>query len=138
MKRQDTRGRRFFANTMHREIFFIVFLAALVPTLMTAIALFHLIFYITAEQVGIPEAIAYNIVPAAQHVTSILFVMMPIIVLVILTFAYQITHKIVGPFDRIVRELGERVREKSQEPIKLRKDDKFWPLVEKINRLLEK
>ncbi len=138
MKRQHTRGRRFFANKMHREMFFIVFLASLVPTVMTVIGLFYLIFDITAEQVGIPEVIAYNIVPAAQRVTSILLIVMPIVGLAILTFAYQITHRMIGPFDRIVRELDEHVEGKRQGPLKIRKNDKFFPLVDKINQLLGK
>jgi len=53
-------------------------------------------------------------------------------------FAYQLTHRIVGPFERIIRELDECLNEKRKGPLKLRKNDALWPMVEKINSLLEK
>src|SRR3989344_5978782 len=99
--------RQFFANQMHREIFWVIFLAVFAPTIITTVSLFYLIFNITAEQMGIPEAIAYNIMPAAQRVTIILLVTIPLATVGILVLAHKLTHNIVGPFDRIVRELGE-------------------------------
>src|SRR5690349_14955008 len=99
----------FFANPMHREIFYVVLGAALIPMLITAIGLFYLIFNITAEQIGIPEAVAYNVIPAAQKVTTILLIVTPPLVLLFLFMAHRISHQIVGPFDRIVRELDERI-----------------------------
>ena len=137
----NKRGRKFFANQLHREIFFIVLGGALIPTLMTTVCLFYLIFNITAEEIGIPESIAYNLIPAAQKVTTILLVATPLVVLVFLILAHKISHKIIGPFDRIVRELEERLDTKRRdpiEPIRLRSGDKFRPLVEKINELLGK
>ena len=133
--------KRFFANPLHREIFFIVLGAALIPTLVTAAGLFYLIFNITAEQMGIPEAIAYNLVPASNKVLSILSVVTPIVIGALLIVAYKISHKIVGPFDRIVRELDQRLDTKRRDPvapIKLRPGDKFQPLIDRINELLKR
>ena len=128
----------FFANTLHREIFFVVLGAALVPMLITAIGLFYLIFNITAEQIGIPEYIAYNVIPAANKVTWILAFVTPPVIAVILLMAHRVSHRIVGPFDRIIRELDNRVMTKSREPIKLRPGDKFQPLMDKVNELLKR
>lgn len=130
--------KKFFANDMQREIFLTVFWAALAPTLITVIVLFYLIFNITADQVGIPEAIASTIYPAAQRVVIILLIGIPFVVPVILVLAFKISHRIVGPFDRIVRELDECVKGTRKGPIHLRKDDKFRPLVDRINALLRK
>ncbi len=138
MNRIRNRGKQIFANQMHSEIFLTVFLAAFVPTLITTILLFYLIFTITADQVGIPEAIFANVIPAAYRVALILCVALPIAILLILVLAHKITHKIVGPFDRVVRELDESIARKRLGPIKLRSGDKFAPLVAKINILLEK
>ena len=134
----EGRGKKFFANIMHREIFIIVLGAALIPTLITAVVLFYLIFNITAEQIGIPESIAYNVIPAANKVVSILVIVMPLVVVVFLVLAYKISHRIIGPFDRIVRELGDRLETKDHSPIRLRPGDKFQPLVNKINELLKR
>ncbi len=130
--------KRVFANKLHKQIFFIVFAAALLPTIVAAFGLYYLIFGIIALQLGIPEAIAYDIIPAAKKVLAILSITVPIIILAILFFAHKVTHAIIGPFDRLVRELGECIEGKRQGHIVIRKNDKFWPLVEKINKLLDK
>ena len=100
---KPTFRRQFFANQMHREIFWVIFLAVFAPTVITTVSLFYLIFNITAEQIGIPEAIAYNILPAAQRVTVILLITIPLAAVGILALAHKLTHNIVGPFDRSVR-----------------------------------
>ena len=137
MNQLENRRRRFFANPLHRDMFFIIFLASILPAFITGIGLFYLIFYITAEEIAIPKAIAYNIIPAARKVTTVILIMTPLVVLGILTLAYQITHKMIGPFDRIVNELDQRIKKTKSGPIHIRKNDKFSPLVDKINQLLE-
>ena len=121
---------------MHREMFFLVFLAALIPALITAVALFYLIFSITAEQIGFPEAIIANVVPAAQKVIGIMAVVIPVVIVIILKITYKLTHQMIGPFDRIIREIDEHLKGARQTPIVLRKNDKFAPLVERVNILL--
>ena len=89
MNDQNKRGRRLFANEMHKEIFTLVFFAAVVPVFITAVMLFYLIFQIVAEELGIPEAIAYTLIPAAQRVLTILFVATPLSIFTILIVAYK-------------------------------------------------
>ncbi|MBL7196459.1 MAG: hypothetical protein ISS47_00010 [Candidatus Omnitrophica bacterium] len=138
MNKQKNKRNRFFANKMHQEVFILIFCAALLPALIATISLFYLIFNITAEQLGIPEAIAYNLIPAARRVMTILFIATPLSILAILIFAHRITHRIIGPFDRIVKELAECIDSTEQEHINIRKNDKFRPLVDKINILLDR
>ena len=135
---KKNRRKRFFANKIHLEIFLLVFLAAVLPAAIVAIALYYLIFGVMANQFAIPEIIAYNILPAAEKVVIILLVATPISILILLFLTYKITHKIIGPFDRIIRELDECVNDKRQGPIVIREGDKFQILVEKINDLLNK
>lgn len=135
---KNKRKRWFFANKLHRQTLLLVFLAAFVPTIVVAFCLYYLIFNITASEFGIPEIIAYNIIPAAQKVSTILLIAAPITIFIILFFAYKITHKIFGPFDRIIRELDEHIAGKRKGHIILRKGDKFQPLAERINKLLDK
>ena len=138
MNKKKNKRKRIFANKMHRDIFLLVFLASLLPAIIVAICLYYLIFSITASQLGFPEAIAYNIIPAARKVTIILLTTAPVCILLILFFAYKITHKIIGPFDRIVRDLDEYIKGKKEGQIIIRKADKFWPLVYRINKLLHR
>jgi len=136
---EKNRKRRFvFANQLHRQIFMLVSLAALLPAIILIVGLYYLIFGITANEVAMPEVLAYNIIPAAKKVVSVLLLITPAIIVGILAWAYNITHSIIGPFDRIVRELDERITGKIIGHILIRKKDKFWPLVERINKLLDK
>lgn len=137
-KNENKRKKVIFANRLHKEVLLLVFLAAIIPAIVVSLCLYYLIFNITASEIGIPEFIAYNVIPAAQKVTFILLVSAPTIILLILIFAYKVSHRIVGPFDRIIRELDETIEGKRKGPIVLRKGDKFLPLVERINKILAK
>lgn len=137
-KKFKERRKRLFANILHRQTFMLVFMAALIPAVIVTICLYYLIFGITSMEVGFPEAIAYIIIPAAKRVTWILLSTAPITILIILLFAHNITHRITGPFDRIVEELDRRINDKKKGPILIRKSDKFKVLVEKINKLIDK
>ena len=93
----------FFANRLHKELFWLVFFATIVPSTVVGVGLFYLIFNVTAEQIGFPEAIASNLFPAAHRVIGILSVVTPLVILIIIFFAYQLTHRAVGFFDRLDR-----------------------------------
>lgn len=134
----ENKRQRTFANKFHREIFLLLVLAALIPALIATVLLYYMIFSITADQLLVPEAIAYNLLPAAKKVLFILAFTVPLSILAILLIAHNITHKIVGPFDRIVRELEECAEGTKKDHIHIRMKDKFRPLVDKINRLLDK
>lgn len=137
MTSPQNRRKYYFANNMHREIFFLVFFASLIPMLISVACLYYLIFRIMAEQLIFPEAIVNNVFPAAQKVLLMLAIILPITGFFILIVAHKVSHKIIGPFDRMVRELGECVSGQRKGHLLLRKNDKFWPLVEKINQLID-
>ena len=138
MSNKNERRKKSFANKMHRDVFLLIFLASLLPALIVAICLYYLIFSVTASQFAIPEAIAYNIIPAAKRVTLILLIAAPVSILIILILVYKITHAIIGPFDRIVSELDEYLKGEKKGRILIRRADKFWPLVYRINKLLDR
>ncbi len=138
MDKTKNRRKMLFANKLHRNIFLLVFFASLVPATLVTFSIYYLIFNIMAEQFVFPEAIAYSIIPATEKVTSIILTATPISILLILIIAHKIAHRIVGPFDRIIRELDERIEGKTNTPITVRDNDKFLPLVERINKLLNK
>jgi sensor histidine kinase YesM len=138
MKTKNNKRYRTFANKLHREIFLTVLAAALLPCFVVTVALYYLIFNVMSGQLGIPEAIAYNIIPAARKVSLYLILAAPASVFIILLVAYRITYRIIGPFDRIVKELDEVAKGKKENHIVIRKKDKFQPLVDGINKLIDK
>lgn len=138
MKTKNNKRYRTFANKLHREIYLTILIAALAPCFIITIVLYYVIFNVMATQAAIPEAIAYNIIPSARKVSLILILAAPAAVFVILLVAYNITNKILGPYDRILRELDECVTGKKLGHIVIRKKDKFKPLVDGINKLIDK
>lgn len=137
MNHRDNRRRRFFANAFHRQLFFLVYLGAVVPMLLAVIGVYYVIFHILADEMVFPEAIISNVFPAAQKALAFFAVAVPVAALVILIIAYKVTHQIVGPFDRLVNELDLCARGPTSRRLSLRKGDKFWPLVNRINLVLD-
>ena len=138
MNKRKNKRKKIFTNKMHREIFLLVFLISLLPTVIVAICFYYLIFSVTASQFAFPNIAAHYIIPATKKVILILSIVAPVSILVMLIFIHKITHKIIGPLDRIVRELDECVKGNKKGHIVIRKTDKFWPLVHRINKLLDK
>jgi len=127
-----------FGNKMHRDLFLLVLLASLVPTFITVVSVFFLIFNITAEFVGFPEAIIYQIIPAAKQAVLVLLTVMPLAIIAMGACAYKVTHSAVGPLDRIIREMDNTLKGTKKDHIKLRKRDRFQPLVDRINKMIDR
>ncbi|MFC1632250.1 hypothetical protein ACFL1I_06470 [Candidatus Omnitrophota bacterium] len=138
MNKPKESRKQIFSNTMHRELFLLFFSACVIPALIAVIAIVYLIFDIMAEQLMFPEAVTYNIGPVVQKVLMVFMVAVPLSIVLMLIFALNITHKIVGPFDRIVRELSDYADGKKKDQIRIREGDKFFPLVNKVNILIER
>jgi len=126
------------ANRMHKKLMFIVFVAAIVPTLIMGFALYSLIFNITAWQIGFPEAVISILLPAVQRVNLILLCTLPITLLLILSWAMIISHNILGPFERLSSDIEKRVTGEKSGHIGIRTKDAMFDFVEKINRLIDK
>ena len=137
MKSKERR-QKLFANKIHRDICMLIFLASVIPAGIIGAGLYYLIFGITAREIGIPEAIAYNIIPASKKVLVILLILAPAAIISLLYIAIKATYRIVGPFERIIRELDAFIEGKKSDLITLRKKDRFAPLVDRINILLQR
>ena len=119
-------------------MFLSLFFLAVIPALTATIYLYYSIFYITAQQFGTPEAITYALAPASRQIMSSLFIATPLVLLVIMLACYKITHELLGPFERILCELDERIAQNKKDPITIRKNDKFVPLIDRVNQLLKR
>lgn len=116
----------------------LVFIAAFVPTVIVGFCLYYVIFNLTAAQIGIPEAIAYNLFPVAKKVNIIILTILPFSITIIAAWAYVISHRVAGPLNRIYSELDDRINNKKHGHIYLRKNDELVELVERINKLIDK
>jgi len=91
-----------------------------------------------AWQLGIPEAIAYNLVPVARKVNLIILIALPVTLFVIWFMALELSHRIAGPLYRLEKEINERIEGKKSGPIQLREKDELKALADKINKLIIK
>jgi|GEM_PF-739782 len=132
------RRKRSFANKIHRDLFMFLAFASIIPAIIVTVCMYYLIFSIIAQEVAIPEGIAYYIIPAAKKVSLILICVAPVTIGVILFFAYEMTHKMLGLYDRIVKDLDDIVHGRREHHIRIRKNDDFKPLVDNINKLIDK
>ncbi len=134
----NKRKAKFIGTALQNKTLMLVFVAAVLPAAIIAACLYYLIFNMLAWQLGIPEAIAYNLVPVARKVNLIILIALPITLFVIWFMALELSHRIAGPLYRLEKELNERIEGKKSGPIQLREKDELKALADKINRLIIK
>ncbi len=134
---KNRRRKKFIGTPFQKKILLLVFLAALIPMGIAAFCLYYLIFNLMAWQIGIPEAVACNLIPVARRVNLIILVSLPVVLLVIWKVALELSHRIAGPLYRLEKELGERIVFDRKGPISVRRNDELKSLVEKINKLIK-
>jgi signal transduction histidine kinase len=91
-----------------------------------------------AEQLGIPEVVAYHLLPVIEKVNVVLMISLPVVSLILFSMGFIITRNLVGPINRLERELKEIVAGQVPKKIQLRKRDELKPLVDNINILLNR
>ena len=133
------RRRKVFANPLHKELVKLFVLASIVPAIIVALCFYYYLLTTVGSAESLSsDTLTLSMVSAAKQVLTILIIAMPVCVLTILFFTRRATHMIIGPFDRVVREIDQSLEGKRKGPIHLRKGNKFKPLVDRINNLLEK
>ena len=134
----NKRKAKFIGTALQNKTLILVFFASVVPVTIIAVCLYYLIFNMLAWQLGIPEAIAYNLVPVARKVNLIILIALPITLFVIWFMALELSHRIAGPLYRLEKELNERIEGNKSGPIQLREKDELKALADKINKLIIK
>ena len=116
----------------------LLIVSMIVPVLFAIGCLYYLVFTIMAEQLGIPESIAYNLLPVVKKVNTILAIGLPPLFLLLIWWGSVLSHRFAGPLQRIEKEL-EKIANTCDysHRIRLRKKDDVRPLADAINKLLD-
>ena len=132
--------RRFFIvrNTLERHYLRLIAVSIILPTLVIGGCLYYLIFNLMAEQLGIPEVVAYHLLPVVRKVNFVLAVSLPVLFLVMFYIGLVLSRRLVGPIERLEDELEDIISGDLSKRLKLRKGDVLKPLIESINALLAK
>ena len=111
----------------------------LIPLIFVGGCLYYLIFNLVAEQLGIPESIAYNLFPVIKKINTILLIGIPPLFLILIFWGVGLSHRFAGPIERLEKELEGITKAADYcRRLKVRKDDDIRPIADAINKLLDK
>lgn len=117
----------------------LILISVVLPVLLVGSCLYWLIFSMMAQQLGIPESIAYNLSPVISRVNATLIVGLPVLLLLLLAWGLLLSHRIAGPIYRLERELDRIAREGDfSVRLKLRRKDELGSIAGGINKVLER
>lgn len=121
-----------------RRYLMLLLVSMLVPLVFVGGCLYYLIFMVMADQLGIPESIAINLFPVIEKINVVLLIGVPPILLLMVAWGVFLSHRFVGPFDRLEKELDLMTDGKEySKRIILRKNDDLKPIADRINKLLD-
>lgn len=125
-------------NRLERHYLRLIALSIILPTLIVGGCLYYVIFNLMAEQLSIPEVVAYHLLPVVEKVNFVLIVSLPALFLILFSIGLILSRRLVGPIERLERELKGIVSGDLSKRLQLRKDDALRPLVDDINALLDR
>jgi len=126
-------------NRLESHYLRLLVLSLVLPTLAVGGCLYYLIFYLLAQQIGIPEAVAEQLSPVVEKLNIFLLVAIPILFVVLISIGIFLSRKLAGPIERLENELDEIVTANlMSRRLKLRKDDELKPMIDDVNILLER
>ena len=118
-------------SKLQSQLVWLIFAAMAIPTAVLGGSLYLLISRIADS----------NTAPALQsalmEIAGYISLSFPPLTALLLAWAFRRTNQIVGPIERISRELDGRLKGTSSGPIILRPGDQLFPMVDGINALLK-
>jgi len=115
----------------------IIVFAMIVPALVVGSFLYYFIFTFAAEEIGIPEAIAANLMPVLEKINFMLVVgLIPLFILLIF-WGLILSHRFCGPLDRIEKDLDRILEGDYSIRFKIRKRDGIKSIIDKLNSVLD-
>lgn len=119
-----------------RYLVFII-ITMIVPAVIVGSFLYYFIFTLTAEQIGIPEAIASSLFPVVRQINFMLLVgLVPLFVL-LLFWGLILSNRFCGPLNRIEKDLDKILEGDYSIRFKVRENDGIKGIVDKLNRVLD-
>lgn len=139
MRTKFIRTKYLTASRIQLRYLVVLMVSMIIPMVFVAGCMYYLIFTIMAEQLGIPEYVAFNLFPVIKKINLILLVGVPPLFLILILWGILISHRFSGPIDRLVKEL-DRIAHHGDyaSRVRLRRHDDMRPVAEAINKLLDK
>ena len=117
----------------------LLMVSMLIPMIFVGACMYYLIFTLAAEQIGIPEYIAYTLFPVVNKINIMLLIGVPPLLAILVVWGIVLSHRFAGPLERLEGELRKvSDKEHYKHRIHLRKNDDVRPIAEGINKILDK
>ena len=116
----------------------LIIIAMTVPTILVGSCLYYFIFSVMAEQLGIPEAIAMNLMPVLNRINLMLLIGLPPLFILLFIWGLILSHRFAGPIERIEKDLDKILKGDYSIRFKVREKDDIKNAVNKLNKLLER
>jgi len=110
----------------------------LLPTLFVGGCLYYLIFTVLAEQIALPDVIARDLLPVISRINVVLAVGLPVVFLVLLTWAVILSYKFVAPLERLEEDISRIDEGDYSVRLQINKDHDLSPIADVINDLVHK
>ena len=139
MRAKFFRTKYFTGSHIQVKYLLLLFVSMAVPLVLVGFCMYYLIFTLMAEQIGIPEYVAYNVFPVVNKINVMLLIGVPPLFILLLFWGVILSHRFAGPLERLESELKDIYEEKRHKHrITLRKHDDVKPIADSINKLLDK
>lgn len=139
MRTKFLRTRYLTGSRIQLRYLTLVLTCMIVPLVVVSGCLYYLVFKVMEEQLGIPEYIAYNLIPVVNKINFILLVGIPPLFFILIVWGVLLSHRFAGPLERLEKELKRVIHEGHYHlRIRLRKHDDLKPIAETINKLIDK
>ena len=125
-------------NALQIRFLLLILISITIPLFLVGGLLYYLIFQIMAEQLGIPESIAYNLIPVLERINFLIIVSLPPLILLLVVWAAVLTHRLIGPLERLEYDLKKISEGDYSIRLKIRKDDDLRPIANVINKIIDK
>ena len=125
-------------NPLQFKYFALILFSIILPLLLVAGCLYYLIFQIMAEQLAIPESIAYNLIPVVEKINFLLILGVPPIMVLLFIWGAMLTHRFIGPLNRLEKDLKKIAEGDHSVRLKIRKNDDLHSLASAINKVIDK
>ncbi len=108
-----------------------------IPTVFVGGCLYYLIFQVLADQIAFPDVIARDLLPVIERINFLLAVGLPVVFIVLLTWAVVLSYRFVAPLERLEEDIKRIDEGDYSVRLQIREDHDLSPIAGVINDLVE-
>lgn len=129
---------KYLNKSLRSHYLLAIVLSMVLPVLLVAGCLYYIIFKILADEMVLPDVIARDLLPVIERINFLLLVGLPIVFVVILTWAVILVHKVIAPLERLEEDLVRIDGGDYSARLQVQHDHDLKPVADVINDLVEK